>query len=148
MTVHVLRSSEVEQAHVANVDIPGQWQCSVCMRLCVGLRGNGATGVMLLVIIQTLTVPFADHWAGRHSQRVALCLRRGVQGRATDYSTTELGEWASAWGAGVGPISTADVVKKDEGGDLAQALSLLQKIMTPEDFVKKAEQENEGTGVV
>ena len=26
--------------------------------------------------------------------------------------------------------------KKDEGGDLVQALSLLQKIMTPEDFVK------------
>ena len=38
-------------------------------------------------------------------------------------------------GAGVGPIS-ADIGKKDEGGDLVQALSLLQKIMTPEDFVK------------
>ena len=31
---------------------------------------------------------------------------------------------------------SADVGKKDEGGDLVQALSLLQKIMTPEDFVK------------
>ena len=38
-------------------------------------------------------------------------------------------------GAGVGPMS-ADVGKKDEGGDSVQALSLLQKIMTPEDFVK------------
>ena len=38
-------------------------------------------------------------------------------------------------GAGVGPMST-DVGKKDESGDLAQALSLLQKIMTPEDFGK------------
>ena len=38
-------------------------------------------------------------------------------------------------GAGVGPISS-DIGKKDDGGDLVQALSLLQKIMTPEDFVK------------
>ena len=35
----------------------------------------------------------------------------------------------------MGPIS-AVVGKRDEGGDLVQALSLLQKIMTPEDFVK------------
>ena len=37
----------------------------------------------------------------------------------------------------MGPISTgANVTKKDEVGDLARALSLLQKIVTPEDFVK------------
>ena len=51
------------------------------LRLGVGLRGNGVTGVMLLVISPTLTVQFVEHWAGRPNQRVALCLRRGAQGQ-------------------------------------------------------------------
>ena len=40
-------------------------------------------------------------------------------------------------GAGVGPSpGNAEVEKKAEASDLLQALSLLQRIMSPEDFVK------------
>ena len=81
MTVRVLRRLRGGAGGNANVDIPGQWQCSFVTRLGVGLRGNGATGVMLLVISPTLTVQFVDHWAGRPNRRVTMCLRRGVLGQ-------------------------------------------------------------------
>ena len=119
----------------ANVDIPGQWQCSVCDAIrCWPARKR------------CYRCDAPRDYSNSNSPV------RGPLGRAPQPARNNVPPTRSSGpgprtvpprnlgngpppGAGVGPMST-DVGKKDEGGDLAQALSLLQKIMTPKDFVQ------------
>ena len=102
----------------------------------VGLRENVATGVTLLVISPSQTVQFVDRSLGRAPQpaRNNVPPTRSFGPGPQTVPPRNFGNGPPP-GAGVGPMS-ADVGKRDEGGDLVQALSLLQKIMTPEDFDK------------
>ena len=143
MTVHVLRRLRGGASASANVDIPEQWQCSVCNAIrCWPTRKR------------CYRCDAPREYSNPDSTVRGPLGRAPQPARSTVPPTRSSGPGPRTvpprnfWngpppGAGVGPIST-DVGKKDEGGDLAQALSLLQKIMTPEGFVNKQKQ-NEKT---
>ena len=135
MTVRVLCRLRGGSGGNVNVDIPGQWQCNFCHAIrCWPTRKR----CYRCDTPRDFSIPNSPV--------------RGPLGRAPQPARNHVPPTRSSGpgpqtvpprnlgngpppGAGVGPMST-DVGKKDEGRDLAQALSLLQKIMTPEDFVK------------
>ena len=135
MTVHVLRRLRGGAGASANVDIPGQWQCCVCLAIrCWPTRK------------QCYRCDAPRDYSSSSSPVRGPLGRAPQPARSTVPPTRSSGpgprtvpprnlENGPPLGSGVGTMST-DVGKKDEGCDLAQALSLLQKIMTPEDFVK------------
>ena len=123
-----------------NVDIPGQWQCSFCHATrCWPTRKRCYRCDTHLVTFPLRTVQCVGPLgrAPPPARNKVPPTRSSGPGPQT-VPPRNLGNvplpQRSPPGAGVGPIS-ADIGKKDEGGDLVQALSLLQKIMTPEDFV-------------
>ena len=135
MTVRVLRRLRGGAGGSANVDIPGQWQCCVCLAI---RRWPTRKRCYRCDTPRDFSIPNSPV--------------RGPLGRAPQPARNNVPPTRSSGpgprtvpprnfgngpppAAGVGPMST-DVGNKDEGGDVAQALSLLQKIMTPEDFVK------------
>ena len=123
--------SDVVRVGIWTFRVSGSAMCA--MRPSLGLPGNVATGVMLLVITPVL--------ASTHES-----IREGASSVAEHRSSYQvLGPLqipprnagnGPPPGAGVGPGSFGDLVKKEEAGDLVQALSLLQNIMSPEDFAK------------
>ena len=140
MTVRVLCRLRGGSGGNMNVDIPGQWQCNFCHATrCWPTRKR----CYRCDTPRDFSIPNSPV--------------RGPLGRAPQPTRNNVPPTRSSGpgpqtvpprnfgnvpppqrpppGAGVGPIS-ADVGKRDEGSDLVQALSLLQKIMTPEDFVK------------
>ena len=135
MTVRVLCRLRGGSGGNVHVDIPGQWQCNFCHAIrCWPTRKR----CYRCDTPRDFSIPNSPV--------------RGPLGRAPQLARNNVPPTRSSGpgpqtvpprnfgngpppGAGVGPIS-ADVGKRDEGGDLVQALSLLKKIMTPEDFVK------------
>ena len=105
------------------------------MQRGVGLPGSDATSVMLHVT-RFLTTPHGSFGEGTSS--VAKFRSFSSELWAWTRSTEEQWEWEWASpGADVGPGSGGNEVgEKGEAGELLQALSLLQKIMSPEDFAK------------
>ena len=125
-----------------NVDIPGQWQCSFCHATrcwptrkrcyrCDTPRDFSAVDGPVRGPLGRAPLPARNNVPPTRSSGPG----PGPQTVPPRNMENVPPPQRSPPGAGVGPIS-ADIGKKDEGGDLVQALSLLQKIMTPEDFVK------------
>ena len=119
-----------------HLDIPGQWSAKFVVLLGVGQPGSDAKGVMLPVTRFPTTSSWVL-WDGHSHSHVVLVLllvalfpvmfHRGIPVLVVD----------PLWGPVLVP-SPGDVEaeKKVEASELLQALSLLQRIMTPEDFVK------------
>ena len=124
--------SEVAQVGTWTFQDSGSAKCVT--RRGVGLPGNVATSVMLLVTPVQAIHPWVLLGTGRLLNRgthVLLLRARGL-GR---FHRGMLG--MDPLGAGVGPgLAGSDVGKKEEAGDFLQALSLLQSIVSPEDFAK------------
>ena len=103
------------------------------MRRGVGPQGSVAFGAMLLEMVPALATTLVDHLGGRRLRGGTLVLLREIQGRGQSH------RGISGTGPLLGQVSPwpgAELGKNEEGGDLLQAWSLPQKIMTPEDFAK------------
>ena len=102
----------------------------------VGQPGNDATSVMLHVTQFPTTLPWVL-WDGRLLSHAVLVLQLGALDLVTNHHGITAMGVCLLRGTGVGPCPGGNEPgKKAEAGELLQALSLLQKIMTPEDFVK------------
>ena len=130
MTVRVLRRLRGGAGGNASVDIPGQWQCCVCLAIRCWPTRKRCYRCDAPRDYSNSNSPVRGPQPARNNVPPT---RSSGPGPRT-VPPRNLGNGPPPW-AGVGPMST-DVGKKDEGGDLAQALSLLQKNMTPEDIVK------------
>ena len=135
MTVRVLCRLRGGSGGNVNVDIPGQWQCNFCHAIRCWLTRKRCYRCETPRDFSNPNSPVRGP-LGRAPQtaRNHVPPTRSFGPGPKSIPPRNLGNGPPP-GAGVGPMST-DVGKKDEGGDSAQALSLLQKIMTPEDFVK------------
>ena len=127
MTVRVLRRLRGGAGGYANVDIPGQWQCSFCHAIRCWPTKKRCYRCDAPRDFSNLNSPVRGP-LGRAPQpaRNNVPPTRSSGPGPQTVPPRNLGNGPPP-GAGVGPMST-DVGKKDEGeGDLAQALSLLQK---------------------
>ena len=140
MTVRLLYRLRGGSGGNMNVDIPGQWQCNFCHATRCWPTRKRCYRCDTPRDFSTPDGPVRGP-LGRAPQptRNNVPPTRSSGPGPQTVPPRNLGNvpppQRSPPGAGVGPIS-ADIGKRDEGGDLVQALSLLQKIMTPEDFVK------------
>ena len=123
-----------------NVDIPGQWQCSFCQATRCWPTRKQCYRCGTPRVIPTSDGPTRGPLG-----------RAPPPARAKEPPTRSSGPapqtvpprnigkapppQRSPPGAGVGPFADENG-NKDDGNNLVQALSLLQKIMTPEDFAK------------
>ena len=126
--------SVVVQVRIWTFLVSGSAKC-VTLR-GVGLLGSDAIGVMLLVIRFQTTFPWVL-WDGHpHSPRSSGPPSRSSAPRHVPPRSTGAVSGPSP-GAGVGPSpGNVEAEKKVETNEMLQALSLLQRIMSPEDFVK------------
>ena len=118
------------------LDIPGQWECKVChatrcwpaRKRCYRCDAPRDTAPSSIPMGPLGRAPPQSRSSGPPTRS---SVPRHVPPRSASAVST------SPPGAGVGPSpGTAEVEKKTEASDLLQALSLLQRIMSPEDFVK------------
>ena len=121
----------------AYLDVPGQWECKVChatrcwpaRKRCYRCDAPRDTAPNSTPMGPLGRAPPQSRSSGPPSRS---SVPRHVPPRNASAVST-----SPPPGAGVGPSpGNAEVEKKAEASDLLQALSLLQRIMSPEDFVK------------
>ena len=126
--------SEVVQVRIWTFQVSGSAKCVVPHR--VGQPGNDAISVMLLVTQFPTTSPWVL-WDGRPLSHAVLVLLLVALDLDVFHPGILVIEVCPPPGAGVGPSPSGnEPQKKAEASELLQALSLFQRIMTPEDFVK------------
>ena len=120
----------------AYLDIPGQWECKVChatrcwpaRKRCNRCDAPRDTVPNSIPMGPLGRAPPQSRSSGPPTRS---SVPRHVPPRSAGAVST------SSPGAGVGPSpGNVEAEKKAEASDLLQALSLLQRIMSPEDFVK------------
>ena len=116
------------QVRIRTFRVSGSVKC--VLQRGVGLPGNDAASVMLHVILFP-TVPSSPPQSHSSGHPTRSSEPRHIPPRNSGNGSVPRPE------AGVGPSPGGnDPGKKAEASELLQALSLLQKIITPEDFVK------------
>ena len=134
MTVHVLRRLRGGASASANVDIPEQWQCSVCNAIgCWPTRKR----CYRCDAPREYSNPDSTVRGPLGRAPLALCLRRGVQGQG--HGLFHHGTWRMGLEGDFG----AGFESSPENHDARR----LCKVPGHDRSQAKAEQENEGTGV-